>query len=86
VPARGYVTYLTLNAPGAQVTYDLGVGADNVIRLTAFGSSPAYLGATGAVPVSPDPSDLLFPVLLIAGTLVLVIPLSVWKLRPGLGG
>jgi Uncharacterized protein conserved in bacteria (DUF2330) len=86
VPARGYVTYLTLNAPGAQVTYDLGVGADNVIRLTAFGSSPAYLGATGAIPVSQDPSDLLFPVLLIAGTLVLVIPLSVWKLWPGFRG
>jgi len=86
VPARGYVTYLTLNAPGAQVTYDLGVGSDNVIRLTAFGSSPADTGATGAIPVTPDPSDVVFPMLLIAGTLVVVIPLSVWRLRPGLRG
>jgi hypothetical protein len=86
VPARGYVTYLTLNAPGARVTYDLGVGADNVIRLTSFGSTLADLGATGATPGSPDPSDLLFPALLIAGTLILVLPLSVWQLRPRLRG
>jgi Uncharacterized protein conserved in bacteria (DUF2330) len=86
VPARGYVTYLTLNAPGARVTYDLGVGADNVIRLASFGSSLADVGATGAIPVSPDPSDLVFPALLIAGTLVLVIPVSVWRLRPRLRG
>ena len=86
VPARGYVTYLTLNAPGARVTYDLGVGADNVIRLASFGSSLADLGATGAIPVSPDPSDLIFPALLIAGTLALVIPVTVWQLRPRLRG
>ena len=86
VPAQGYVTYLTLNAPGARVTYDLGVGADNVIRLTSFGSTFADLGATGAAPGSPDPSDLLFPALLIAATLVVVIPLSVWQLRPRLRG
>jgi Uncharacterized protein conserved in bacteria (DUF2330) len=86
VPARGYMTYLTLNAPGARVTYDLGVGADNVIRLTSFGSTLADLGTTGATPGSPDPSDLLFPALLIAGTLILVIPLSVWQLRPRLRG
>src|SRR6202140_1614960 len=86
VPAHGYVTYLTLNAPGARVTYDLGVGADNVIRLTSFGSTLADLGTTGATPGSPDPSDLLFPALLIAGTLILVIPLSAWQLRPRLRG
>jgi hypothetical protein len=86
VPAHGYMTYLTLNAPGARVTYDLGVGADNVIRLTSFGSTLADLGTTGATPGSPDPSDLLFPALLIAGTLILVIPLSVWQLRPRLRG
>src|SRR5580700_12220682 len=40
VPAHGYVTYLTLNAPGATVTYDLGVGSDNAIRLMSFGSTP----------------------------------------------
>ncbi|HVC41333.1 MAG TPA: DUF2330 domain-containing protein [Candidatus Saccharimonadales bacterium] len=82
VPAQGYVTYLTLNAPGARVTYDLGVGTDNVIRLTSFGAPVAGLGTTGAIPVTPNPSDLLFPALLIAGTMVIVVPLSVWQLRP----
>ena len=43
VPAHGYVTYLTLNAPGATVTYDLGVGSDSVIRLASFGSTLANL-------------------------------------------
>ncbi len=86
VPARGYVTYLRLNAPGAQVNYDLGVGADNVIRLTAFGSSAASPVATAAVPVPPDPSDLVFPMLLIVGTIIVVIPVSVWQLRPRVRG
>ena len=48
VPAHGYVTYLTLNAPGATVTYDLGVGTDNAIRLTSFGS---HIGGKHASPV-----------------------------------
>ena len=82
VPAGGYVTYLTLNAAGATVTYDLGVGTDNVIRLTSFGTSIATSAVTGLVPVTPDPADLLFPALLIAGTMLIVIPLSVWQLRP----
>lgn len=82
VPAHGYVTYLTLNAPGARVTYDLGVGTDNVIRLTSFGSPLADAGATGAIPTPADPSDVLLPALLIAGTMVIVIPLSAWQLLP----
>ena len=82
VPAHGYVTYLTLNAPGASVTYDLGVGARNVIGLTSFGTPIADAAVSSVVPVSPDPFDLLFPALLIAGTAIVVIPLSVWQLRP----
>ncbi|MFZ0127840.1 MAG: DUF2330 domain-containing protein [Candidatus Dormiibacterota bacterium] len=82
VPSRGYVTYLTLNAPGATVTYDLGVGSDSVIRLASFGSTLANLGGTGAIPVTSDQSDVLFPALLIAGTIVIVLPLAVWQLRP----
>jgi hypothetical protein len=82
VPAHGYVTYLTLNAPGATVTYDLGVGSDNAIRLMSFGSTSVEARVTGAVPVAPDPFDLLFPALLIAGTAIIVLPLSIWQLRP----
>jgi hypothetical protein len=82
VPAQGYMTYLTLNAPGASVTYDLGVGSANAIRLTSFGTTPVDADVTGAVPVAPDPFDLLFPALLIAGTAIIVLPLSIWQLRP----
>jgi hypothetical protein len=82
VPDHGYVTYLTLNAPGASVNYDLSVGSGNVIQLASFGTSVADLIATPVVPVSPDPFDLLFPALLIAGTLIIVVPVSVWQLRP----
>jgi hypothetical protein len=82
VPNHGYVTYLTLNASGASVTYDLSVGSNNDIQLASFGTSVADLVATPFVPVAPDPFDLIFPALLIAGTLVIVIPLCAWMLRP----
>ena len=76
------MTYLTLNAPGASVSYDLGVGTDNVITLTSFGSSLPHPAITAALRDPPDPFDLVFPALLIAGTLIIVIPFSVWQLRP----
>jgi hypothetical protein len=82
VPAQGWVTYLTLNAPGADVTYDLGIGAGNLIQLMSFGSSVSNLaGANGVVLAAPDPSALLFPALLIAGTMIIVVPVSVaaWR-------
>jgi len=41
VPRDSYLTYLTLNATSEQVTYDLAVGGDNVIRLATFGTPPA---------------------------------------------
>jgi hypothetical protein len=82
VPAHGYLTYLTLNAPGASVTYDLGVGSDNVISLTSFGTAIADFTPSAVIPTVPDPFDTLFPALLIAGTLLVVLPLCVWQLRP----
>jgi hypothetical protein len=82
VPDRGFVTYLTLNAPGASVNYDLGVGNNDVISLTSFGSAVADYTPNTVIPTTPDPFDLLFPTLLIAGTLLVVIPLCAWQLRP----
>lgn len=82
VPARGYVTYLTLNAPGASVNYDLGVGTDNVVRLMSFGTPIAVADIPGVAGVPSNSFDLLFPALLIAGTTIIVIPLSVWQLLP----
>jgi uncharacterized protein DUF2330 len=82
VPATGYMTYLTLNAPGADVSYDLGVDSNNVIRLMSFGTQLANLaGANATVPTPADPSALLFPLLLIAGTLLIVIPVSLTAWR-----
>jgi hypothetical protein len=90
VPAQGWVTYLTLNAPGAAVTYDLGVGTDGVIRLTSFGTTVGAHSTAGAVlPYQPDPTDLLFPMLLILGSMVIVVPVAAtaWRrsarLSPG---
>lgn len=77
VPGKGYLTYLTLNAPGARVTYDLGVDSHNVIRLASYGTPLANLaGANAVLPVSPDASALLFPALLIAATVLVVVPLA----------
>jgi Uncharacterized protein conserved in bacteria (DUF2330) len=85
VPAGGYLTYLTLNAPGARVTYDLAVDTNNVIRLASFGTRIANLaGANAVLPVSPDPSALLLPALLIAATVLVVIPLTATAWRRGL--
>jgi Uncharacterized protein conserved in bacteria (DUF2330) len=82
VRANGYLTYLTLNAPGARVTYDLGVDSNNVIRLASYGTRIANLaGANAVLPVSPDPSALLFPALLITVTVLVVIPLTVTAWR-----
>ena len=52
VPRDSYLTYLTLNAPSPQVTYDLAVGGDNVIRLATFGTPPAK-AVSPATPQSP---------------------------------
>lgn len=40
VRSDGWLTYLTLDAPAAAVTYDLSVTPDGVMRLTHFGVSP----------------------------------------------
>jgi hypothetical protein len=87
VPAKGYLTYLTLNAPGTTVTYDLGVDSHNVIRLAAYGTRIANLaGANAVLPVSPDPSALLLPALLIAGTVLVIVPLAAAAWRRELRG
>ena len=40
VPETGNLAYLTLNTPSDNVTYDLAVGSDSVVRLAAFGTTP----------------------------------------------
>lgn len=50
LPRQGWLTYLQLRAPSDSVTYDLGVGTDNLIRLASFGTPPART-------VAPRPSS-----------------------------
>jgi Uncharacterized protein conserved in bacteria (DUF2330) len=64
VPSDGWLTYLSLNAPSAAVTYDLGVGGDSVIRLASYGTAPAHVG-------TPAP-DRLLPALGTLAALLLV--------------
>ncbi len=46
----GWLTYLTLNAPAEQVTYDLGVTSRGVIRLAPYGTAPMAIGGTNPAP------------------------------------
>jgi hypothetical protein len=45
VPSNSWLTYLSLDAPAEQVTYDLGVTSRGVIRLAQFGTAPMAVGA-----------------------------------------
>jgi hypothetical protein len=47
----GWLTYVTLDAPAEQVTYDLSVTSDGVMRLLPFGTSPtANVADASALP------------------------------------
>jgi hypothetical protein len=41
----GWLTYLSLDAPSEEVTYDLGVTSRGVIRIAPFGTAPMAIGA-----------------------------------------
>jgi len=60
VPGSGWLTYLRLNAPSSQVTYDLAVGGDGLIRLALFGTAPAQtVAARDVTPpfIGPDAQE-----------------------------
>ncbi len=44
VRSSGWLTYLQLDAPQPQVTYDLGITSRGVIRLAPFGTKPMAIG------------------------------------------
>jgi hypothetical protein len=50
VPRDSWLTYLQLNAPEEQVTYDLGVSPAGVIRLAPFGTAPMEVVDRAAAP------------------------------------
>jgi hypothetical protein len=53
VPSSGWLSYLTLSAPSAAVKYDLSLSTDAVIKLAAFGTSPAK--PLPPLPATPSP-------------------------------
>jgi hypothetical protein len=46
----GWLTYLSLDAPEEDVTYDLGVTSRGVIRLAPYGTAPMAIGGAERVP------------------------------------
>jgi len=79
-----WLTYLSLDAPAAAVTYDLSVTPDGIMRLTHFGAPPAANSARalpGWLPRLPlGALDLLLPLgvaLLLGGALAVFV----WRAR-----
>ncbi len=56
VRSDGWLTYLSLDAPSEQVTYDMGVTSRGVIRVAPFGTTPMAIG--GDIPAHALPSWL----------------------------
>jgi hypothetical protein len=52
----GWLTYLSLDAPSEEVTYDMGVTSRGVIRIAPFGTAPMTIG--GGIPSRTLPSWL----------------------------
>ena len=52
----GWLTYLSLDAPSEEVTYDMGVTSRGVIRVAPFGTAPMAIG--GDIPAHALPSWL----------------------------
>jgi hypothetical protein len=52
----GWLTYLSLDAPSEEVTYDMGVTSRGVIRISPFGTAPMAVG--GGLPNQALPAWL----------------------------
>ncbi|HEX9036996.1 MAG TPA: DUF2330 domain-containing protein [Ktedonobacterales bacterium] len=75
VRSDSWLTYLSLDAPAEQVTYDLNVSPDGIMRLTHFGTSPtAAIGDASVLPAWLPRLPLGAPdVVIPAGLLLLLI-------------
>lgn len=84
LPRSGWITYLRLDAPSDDVTYDLGVGGDRVIRLAGFGTSPQLAASSGGSPnasAGSAPTDAAPAVLASAAGAVLLVVSGVALVR-----
>jgi hypothetical protein len=80
---NSWLTYLNLNAPSGQVTYDMGIGSDDIIRIAPF-STPLADFVTGqqasgllahlpALPIgTPQVAEIVLFLALVAGLIVLL--------------
>ena len=68
---NAWLTYLTLDAPAEQVTYDLSVTPTGVLTLAPFGTPPmAIVGRQAALPTAPLGTSTVVLVLLLGGALI----------------
>lgn len=81
VPDQGWLTYLTLRAPGSKVTYDLAVSPANQIRLVPFGTRPTLAATTAATIAVLDPAQQAAPVAALLALLVLTVVCAVLSRR-----
>ncbi len=83
VPRNSWLTYLTLDAPEDEVTYDLGVSSQDVVRVAPFGTAPMAVADVSAHPApgwlprlplgAPEVALSIALLLGIAGLLVLLV-------------
>ena len=83
VPQQGWLSYLTLNAPSPQVTYDMSVTPDGGVRLASMGVSPVAGARVPALAPAPAPRwrTPLIAGGIVLGGMVLAAVISVAGLR-----
>jgi hypothetical protein len=83
VPQQGWLSYLTLNAPSPQVTYDMSVTPDGGVRLASMGVGPLAGARVPALAPAPAPRwrTPLIAGGIVLGGMVLAAVISVAGLR-----
>lgn len=85
--SNSWLTYLSLNAPSDQVTYDMGIGSDGIIHLAPFSTpladivadqqSPGLLAHLPALPMgTPQVVEIVLALLAIGGGIFLLARLG----------
>jgi Uncharacterized protein conserved in bacteria (DUF2330) len=84
VPTQGWLSYLTLDAPSPQVTYDMSVTPDGSVRLASMGVGPVG-GAAAPALETPIPASHRNPGLIAAGVALVGAAVAGLILVAGLG-
>ncbi len=81
VRSEGWLTYLSLDAPAEQVTYDMGISPNGVIRLAPFGTPPMAIvdkqqqkqGLSTVVQMPLGTPQFVFSVVLLLGVCGVIV-------------